>query len=206
MQTTVAGRRCVCVPDDDARRRRLLCLACHGDAVLRRSFGSSFGLRQIGRARVRRGASMSTAEDRVSVCCCRAWPGDCAPWRYDRSLGFVGRQSSCCCSCRCEVDKARSSVASCCSGAARCRRSRARARRRRRSLPVAGKSVRAPGRLECVARSKRRNERQCTVELRGSIRAPSWSRTSVPAMAAELRVVVGGTTSAGGAWCAPAVA
>jgi hypothetical protein len=68
------------------------------------------------------------------------------------------------------------------------------------------KRVRAPGRLECVARSKRRNERQCTVELRGSIRAPSWSRTSVPALAAEQRVVVGDTTSAGGAWCAPAVA
>jgi hypothetical protein len=79
----------------------------------------------------------------VSVCCCRAWPGDCAPWRDDRSLGFVGRQSSCCCSCRCEVDKGRSSAASCCSGAASCRRSRARARSRRRSLPVAGKS-------ECV--------------------------------------------------------
>jgi hypothetical protein len=65
------------------------------------------------------------------------------------------------------------------------------------------KRVRAPSRLECVRRSKRRNERQ--IELRGSVRAPSWSRTRVPALAAELRVV-GDTTSAGGALCAPAVA
>jgi hypothetical protein len=157
MQTTVVGRRCacVCVPDDDARRRRLLCLACHGDAVLRRSF-----VRHSPCARSAvRGACAAWCQHehcRGTVCpsvccCCRAWPGDCAPWRYNWSLGFVGRQSSCCCSCRCEVDKARSSAASCCSGAARCRRSRARARRRR-SLPVAGKSecVRPVGSSACA--------------------------------------------------------
>lgn len=184
----------MCVPD--ARRTTHDdCCCCHGDAVLRRSFVIRPAPDRPCAARVRPAASTTTADAPRCRLCAAVAARRLPPVRRlvcaDRSLGFVGRQSSCCCSCRCEVDKAHRVaveqrvgdglvhvvVALCPS--AECARPVGSS-----AWAKANGGTSASARSSCAAAFEHRRE----------------SRTSVPAFGGSVRVFVGGTT--GGAWCA----
>lgn len=177
----------MCVPD--ARRTTHDCCCCHGDAVLRRSFVIRPAPDRPCAARVRPAASTTTADAPRCRLCAAVAARRLPPVRADRSLGFVGRQSSCCCSCRCEVDKAHRVaveqrvgdglvhvvVALCPS--AECARPVGSS-----ACAKANGGTSASARSSCAAAFEHRRE----------------SRTSVPAFGGRVRGFVGGTTSAGG--------
>lgn len=179
----------MCVPD--ARRTTHdCCCCCHGDAVLRRSFV----IRPApDRSCAARAASTTTADAPRCVCvlllprvACRL----CVPTGLlVSSVGSrlvaarAGARST-----RRIVLQWSSALAtvSCTSSSLSARQPSARPRSARVRGPRQNGGTSASARSSCAAAFEHRRE----------------SRTSVPAFGARVRVFVGGTTSAGEAWCA----
>jgi hypothetical protein len=191
-QTTVVGCRCACVPD--ARRTTHDCCCCHGDAVLRRSFVIRPAPDRPCAPRVRPAASTTTADaprcrllPRVACRLCAAW---CVPTSLlGSSVGsrLVAARAGARSTRRIVLQWSSAlPTVSCTSSSLFCPSAECARPVGSSAWAKANGGTSASARSSCAAAFEHRRE----------------SRTSVPAFGGRVRGFVGGTTSAGGAWCA----